>query len=164
MAFTPISPIAGLQSMTETSTTQKFPLGTIIQARDPTYGVGDFIYLQGVANTVVGSIVTYDTAGATALSTVGGNVPKPVAVAQSANVANQYGWYQIGGIAAAYKLATVSLAAGVAVAVKTVGRISKTGSGKEILGAYVYAVASATTGRTSVYLMISRPHKQGRIT
>lgn len=159
-----ITDLVGAQGLTETSTTKKHPLGTIVKAKDPTYGEGEFIYLQGVASTVAGSVVTYNTVGATALCTVGGNVSKPVAVAMSANVASQYGWYQISGVASGYKLATNSLAAGVAVGVKTVGRISATGSGKEILGATVYAAASATTGRTSVYVMIQRPHKQGRIT
>ncbi len=34
---------------------------------DPTYGNAEFIYLTGVANTAVGSWVTYDVDGASAL-------------------------------------------------------------------------------------------------
>ena len=44
------------------------------------------------------------------------------------------------------------------------GLIAGTGSGKEIQGAVVAAVASATAGRTTVRVMISRPKKQGRVT
>lgn len=83
------------QAIDETSTTQKFPLGTIVQASHATNGNAEFIYLTGVASTAAGSWVTYDTTGASALlvaSAVG-----PVAIAMSANVASQYGWYMIHG-------------------------------------------------------------------
>ncbi len=84
--------------MTTTSTTQNHALGKVVRAKDDTYGLGEFIYLTGVASTVVGSVVTYNSlTGATALAPVGTNKPQPIAVAMSANVASQYGWYQIGG-------------------------------------------------------------------
>jgi hypothetical protein len=85
----------GMQGIADTSTTQNHPLGTIVRATDPTYGAAEFIYLTGVASTAVGSWVTYDVDGASALlvaSAVG-----PVAIAMSANVASQYGWYMIHG-------------------------------------------------------------------
>jgi len=157
--------LAGCQPIANTDATQKHPLGTIVRAVDPTYGEGEFIYLLGVASTVVGSIVTYDpTTYLTTLSAVGGNIPRAVAVAMSANVASQYGWYQISGQAVCAKTCTISLAAGAAVGVLTTGLIAGTGSGKEISGACVAAVASATAGRTTVKVMIQRPHKQGRVT
>lgn len=88
------------QAINETSTTQKHPLGTIVRAKDPTYGSGEFIYLKGIGSTVVGSWVTYNvTPGTTAL--LAPNAIGPVAVAMSANVASQYGWYQISGDALA---------------------------------------------------------------
>lgn len=157
--------LPGAQPVANTSTTQAHVLGTIITATDPTYGAGEFIYLLGVASTAVGSIVTYDpTTYLTTLSAVGGNIPRPIAVAMSANVASQYGWYQISGVAVCAKTCTISLAAGAAVAVLTTGLIAGTGSGKEIQGAAVAAVASATAGRTTVKVMIQRPTKQGRVT
>lgn len=160
-----VSSLAGAQPVANTSTTAAHALGTIIRAADPTYGEGEFIYLLGVASTVVGSIVTYDpTTYLTTLSAVGGNIPRAVAVSMSANVASQYGWYQISGQAVCAKTCTISLAAGAAVGVLTAGLIAGTGSGKEIQGACVAAVASATAGRTTVKVMIARPHKQGRIT
>lgn len=160
-----VSSLAGAQPIENTETTAKHALGTIVRANDPTYGEGEFIYLLGVASTTVGSIVTYDASTyQTVLSAVGGNIPRPVAVAMSANVAGQYGWYQISGQAVCAKTCTVSLAAGAAVGVLTTGLIAGTGSGKEIQGAAVAAVASATAGRTTVKVMINRPNKQGRIT
>jgi hypothetical protein len=157
--------LAGAQPIATTSTTKNHNLGTIVRASDPTYGQGEFIYLLGVASTVVGSVVTYDPSTyLTTLSAVGGNIPRPVAIAMSANVASQYGWYQISGVAVVAKTCTVSLAAGAAVGVLTTGLIAGTGSGKEISGAAVAAVASAKAGRTTVSVMVNRPHKQGRVT
>ena len=157
--------LPGAQPLANTSTTQAHVLGTIVRASSATYGEGEFIYLLGIASTTVGSVVTYDPITyLTTLSAVGGNIPRPIAVSMSANVASQYGWYQISGVAVCAKTCTVSLAAGAAVAVLTTGLIAGTGSGKEIQGAAVAAVASATAGRTTVKVMISRPAKQGRIT
>lgn len=165
MAYRVTNGLLGAQKLADTSTTRLHPLGTIVRAYDPTYGEGEFIYLLGVANTAVGSIVTYNaTTWQTALAPVGTNKAQPVAVAMSANVASQYGWYQISGIAVVKKTCTVSLAANAAVGVLTVGLIAGTGSGKEVQGALVAAVASATAGRTTVQVVLNRPHMQGRVT
>jgi len=164
MAYTISTPLIGAQPIAVTDTTQNHAVGTIVRGVDPTYGEAEFIYLKGVASTAVGSIVTYNTSsGTTALAPVGTNKPQPVAVAMSANVASQYGWYQISGIAVVAKSATVSLAANVAIGVKTIGLVASTGSGKEVQGALVAAVASAATGRTTVQVVVNRPHMQGRV-
>lgn len=86
----------GYQQIADTSTTKQHPLGTIVRATDPTYGTGEFIYLLGVGSTAVGSWVVYspDNFG-TAL--LGADADGQVAIAMSANVASQYGWYQISG-------------------------------------------------------------------
>lgn len=154
----------GMQPIADTSTTQQHPIGTIVTAKDPTYGQGEFIYLLGVASTAVGSVVTYNTSsGTTALAAVGTNKPQPIAIAMSANVASQWGWYQISGIAVVKKTCTVSLAANAAVGVLTTGLIAGTGSGKEVQGALVAVVASATAGRTTVQVVVNRPRMQGRV-
>jgi hypothetical protein len=94
-----MNPIAGMQNIGDTSTTQNQVLGTVVQAKDvasTAYGAGDFIYLLGVASTVVGSFVTFNQDdNSTAL--LAANAIGPVAVAMSINVASQYGWYQISG-------------------------------------------------------------------
>lgn len=98
----------GLQPIATTSTTAAHPLGTIIQARDwgtNQNGAGEFIYLKGAASTVAGSWVTYNLDdGSTTLTAA--NAIGPVAIAMSANVANQYGWYQIQGKAVGKALAS----------------------------------------------------------
>lgn len=104
MAYTIRNALIGAQQIDETSTTQQHPLGSIVVADDPTYGSGEFIYLKGVASTVVGSWVTYaQDDNSTAL--LAANAIGPVAVAMSANVASQYGWYQISGKAVGKALA-----------------------------------------------------------
>lgn len=96
MAFKIVDSIAYDQDIDETATSEKVKLGTIVRAYDATYGYGEFIYLKGVASTVVGSFVTYNADDySTAL--LAANAKGPVAVAMSINVANQYGWYQIQG-------------------------------------------------------------------
>ena len=158
--------LVGHQPIADTSTTQIHPLGTIISAHDPVYGAGEFIYLKGVASTTVGSIVNYKgTTYQTALGYAGENVPSPVAIAMSANVANQFGWYQISGLAVAATACTVSFAAAAKVAVGSSSGLAVASlSGQEIQGAMVSAVASATAGRTTVTLVINRPSNQGRVT
>lgn len=96
MAFRNTDIVIGSQPIATTDTVQNHPLGTVIRATDPVYGAGEFIYLKGVASTAVGSWVTYNLDdGSTTL--LAANAIGPVAVAMSANVANQYGWYQIQG-------------------------------------------------------------------
>src|SRR3990172_769087 len=125
-----VSTLAGAQPIANTETTQKHPLGTIVRGWDATYGEGEFIYLLGVASTAVGSAVTFDPITyLTTLSAVGGNIPRPIAIAMSANVASQYGWYQISGVAVCKKTCTVSLAAGAAVGVLSPGLFAGAGSG-----------------------------------
>lgn len=153
---------AAAQPIASTSTTALHPLGTVVTGTSGTYGGGEFIYLLGVASTAVGSLVSYETAGwQTALCPVGNNVPRPVAVAMSANGAAAYGWYQIAGRALAKKTSGLALAAAAAVGVKTTGLIATTGTGKEIEGAITVAVSTTST---SVQLVLNRPRMQGRVT
>jgi hypothetical protein len=155
----------GSQPIADTSATAQHKLGTIVRAFDPTYGEGEFVYLLGVASTVVGSPVSWDPlTHQTALCPVGNNIARPVAFAMSANLAAGYGWYQISGKCIASKGATICCVAGAGVGVKTIGFISKTGTGTELQGALCAATASAKTGVITVLLAINRPHMQGRVT
>lgn len=165
MAYSSIESFVVAQKIADISTVKKHDLGTIVRAVDPTYGVGEFIYLLGVASTVTGSVVTYHPATyQTELCPVGNNLAKPIAVAMGANVASSYGWYQISGLAVALKSASICCVAGAGIAVKTIGQISKSGSAKEIQGGVTATTASAKTGVTSVLISIQRPTMQGRIT
>lgn len=100
MAFTQIEPQVGYQPITVTDTVQRHVQGTKARASDPVYGVGEFIYLKGVASTTVGRAVFYNmNGGTTTLAAPGSN--GQLAIAMSANIDNQWGWYQISGCAAA---------------------------------------------------------------
>lgn len=103
MAFTIADSYLGYPKIASTSTAPWTgggsaipPLGTIVTAVDPTYGAGQFIFLKGVASTAVGSWVTFNDDDYTT-TLLAANAIGPVAVAMSANVASQYGWYQIQG-------------------------------------------------------------------
>lgn len=152
------------QPIADTSTTKKHALGTIVRAKDPAYGSGEFIYLAGVASTVVGSLVTYDqNLATTALAPATGGIG-PVAVAMSANVASQYGWYQIGGAAAVKAPNAMAPGANVFMLAATPGSVDDTAvAGEQVLN----AVVSTTTGTPSAGLaivQINRPFLQGQIT
>lgn len=148
------------QPIADTSTTRKHPLGTIVRAKDSTYGEGEFIYLLGVGSTVVGSLVTYNaTTYQTALSPTNATTDSvPVAVAMSANVASQYGWYQIGGLAVVKKTA-VAVSPQVALFLSgTAGRVYVTASsGKGIVGMRSANLASVTSTTSTVVAAINRP-------
>lgn len=102
MAYVFETPHLGMQPIATTILTaataqpRAWKYGDIVRATDPTYGTGEFIYLKGVASTAIGSWVTYNADDySTAL--LAANAIGPVAVAMSANVASQSGWYQISG-------------------------------------------------------------------
>lgn len=167
MAYKIVSP-AGAQPIANTETTQKHPLGMIVEGYDDTYGWGEFIYLLGVASTVVGSLVKYNaTTYQTALLSVtnGKNKGVPVGVAMSANVASQYGWYHIGGNAV-MKKTSVAVTPQVPIFISaTDGRIKVLASaGQQILGAQTANLTTIVTTTSTVVVTINRPHTQGQIT
>lgn len=104
-AYKPISPTIGMQGLYDVSSVQNHALGTRVQGFDPDYGVGEFIYLKGVASTAEGSFVTFNQDdGTTAL--LAANAIGPVAVALAAvDAATKFGWYQIYGKAVGKVLA-----------------------------------------------------------
>lgn len=175
--WVPTNARIGMQPVTTSSTTQLHSLGTVMKAYDNTtsgQGEGEFIYLLGVANTVVGSLVTYSKSTfQTSIAINTANQAAPVAVSMSANVAAAYGWYQIGGNAVIKKTAVViSASKPVYLASSTVtgnGRIFRTASvtalaGRQILGARSANLASVTTTTSTVMVTIDRPNLQGQIT
>lgn len=97
------SPIVGLPVITDHSTTAGATLGAVVQAVDRganANGQGEFIYLKGVAGTVAGSVVLYNEDDYST-SLLAANDIGQVAIAMSACVAGEYGWYQRRGKAVA---------------------------------------------------------------
>jgi len=159
MAYVTTDTVAGTQGIADTSTTQKHPLGTIVRAKDPTYGEGEFIYLQGIGSTIVGSIVEYNTSFVSALETTNVALSRPNAVAMSINIASQYGWYQISGLSLMAKNTGTSLVADAGVRASA-GFAVAIATGAVINGAAIATVSSAISGTapTTVQVMIDRPH------
>ena len=171
MTWRIISPTPGLQKLTDGSSTQNHPLCTIVRATDDAtsgQGTAEFIYLLGVASTVTGSLVKYNaTTGQTALLSVtnGKNKGVPVAVAMRANVAGQYGWYQISGLAV-IKKTSVAVTPQVPIFISaTDGRLKVLASaGQQILGAQTANLTTVVTTTSTVVVAINRPISQGQIT
>lgn len=122
------------------------PLGTVVEAYDGIQGMGEFIYLLGVASTVVGSLVTYDHTYQTALDAATANASFPKAFAMAPILAGQYGWYQISGVAVASNNATA--AAGNAFA-KAGGQVGSAAvAGTQILSARISTANGSTFTKT----------------
>lgn len=86
---------AAVGSIGDVDTAARNPIGMRVQGVDATGNTAEFIYLKGVASTIVGSVVTFDQAGVTTL--IVADASGPVAVALALTVVNTFGWYGIQG-------------------------------------------------------------------
>ena len=98
--YAPISPVAGVQPFNdwfEPDATPRHPLGTVVDAVDPFWGFGRFIYLKSNAAILKGSVVVWDELDLAVL------VPNvvlqgfPLAVATNDAPSGDYFWAQIEG-------------------------------------------------------------------
>lgn len=160
MAYTIEDSRLGFQPIALTSTVQNHPEGMIIRADDSTLGGGEFIYLKGAANTVVGMVVTYDPVNhTTTLSPNTGLLGQPVAVAMSANVASQWGWYQINGAAVIKKTAVKVNPAVPLFQSATIGRLMPTvATGKRIMNTVSVNAATVLSATSTITAFIQRPY------
>lgn len=133
-------------------------IGKIVRAWDPTYGEGEFIYLTGLANTAAGDVVIYDEKANTTTRGVAGS-RGPVAVAMSANVANQLGWYQISG--SAIVNAPAVLANALAYWTATPGQIDDAVVAGDKIDGMVYKTASGTPAAGFAVAQLDRPSANG---
>lgn len=88
------------QEIDATSTTQNLPLGTEVIAKDVStdnLGQGRFVYAKGVASTAIGSVCALVNNGESSVLATANGKYRLVGTAMSANIADQYGWYQING-------------------------------------------------------------------
>jgi hypothetical protein len=133
------------EKLTSTSTTKDFALGTRVDVAGNTY-----IYLEGVASTAQYDWVTYNESYATARLVP--NAVGPVAIAQAAIVASNYGWYLISGVGTG---STQTVAADKAVYAVTAGKVDDAA----VTGDLVLGAASQTTdaGGTTATFSIAYP-------
>ena len=149
--------IIGAQPINQTSTNKNHVVGTICRATDQTYGEGEFIYLPGVASTVAGSAVVYDDKAGTTTLTVAAS-KGPVAIAMSANVASQYGWYQISGAAVVSSASATS--GSMAGTSATAGTLGNTTTGQQVSGMR-YSSAQDAPGTGFTVVQMSHPSANG---
>lgn len=148
----------GLQPITDTLTVRQHDLGTMCNGQDEVLGEGRFIYLRGVASTIVGSAVVFDTAFQTTLTLAASR--GSVAIAMSANVANQFGWYQILGTAI---VNANTVAANTAVQLTAVaGQLDDTTTATNYVDGAVWKSATGTPAANQAYAQINYPTAQGR--
>lgn len=163
LKFRILTPLAGAQPIAETSTTQNHPLGTVVTAEEygAGYGVGEFIYLKGVASTAKGDLVVFDQKAATTTRSVAASKGR-LAVAMSANVASQYGWYQISGEAVVNTTAAGTGAANANLIVTaTAGQATVAATGAACVVGAICKTAQDTPSAGYTQVQIDRPFVPG---
>lgn len=136
LAFKSKDAIIGAPDIALTDTNQRLPLGSTRTFLDPTYGEIKAIYLKGVASTAAGDLVSYDPKNLNTVRVVAAT-RGPMAVAMSANVALQFGWYAIQGLVPVNTTAAGTGAANSGIAVTaTAGQATVSGAaGQKVSGA-----------------------------
>lgn len=164
LQFQPIGTWIGAQPIHTTSTVQNHPLGTRVRARDVgtlNYGEVECIYLKGVASTAAGDMVIYDPVAGTTTRTVAAS-RGPVAIAMSANVASQYGWYQVYGAA---PLSSASAGTGAANAEvqtsATAGQATVSGTSAQKVDGAVCKAAQDTPSSGFTQVLLNYPTANG---
>jgi hypothetical protein len=140
----------GIPDLTTVDTTQQFPLGKKITARDvgsTAYGDAEFMYASGVTSTARGSVVVFSAARGTAL--VAADLIGQVGIALAAvDASTKFGWYQISGKGVAL-CDTVADAAQCLID-GTAGRIDDAASaGNQVIGMF-----TASTDDTNTCLVV----------
>jgi hypothetical protein len=150
------------------STTAAVPVGTIVRAKDPTLGEGEFIYLPTNASVAVGNLMAYRQ-GASVGAAVTVKVPSAanyggqVAVAMAAGQATSFGWFQISGTAPLLKSAVILSANKPVFISTTAGRIRAVlSAGRQVLG--IISGAAAVSATSTVVCTFNRPFMQGNAT
>lgn len=153
------------------STTAVVPVGTIVRAKDPTLGEGEFIMLPTTASVTLGNLVSYrgvspSSSGtyAAVRSPSGTGSGADVAVAMATGQAACFAWFQISGTAPVLKTAVIISANKAAYLSATAGRVKQIAStGRGVLGMVLLGkgntAGSAVSGAVStVYATFNRPH------
>ena len=130
-------------------TTQRMQLGTVIQAVDPYWGYGEFMYIKSNDAIIKGSLVivgTFPTFLGTLLPSTA-SLGAPFGVAMAPMASGTYGWIQISGCAVYKTSATV--AADAAVGIGTAGMIGAYSTLKGMVNVHNLKAATATTTVTA---------------
>jgi hypothetical protein len=143
--FASISPFAGTQPFNDwfaPDTTQRLPLGTAVDAVDPFWGQGRFMYVKSADAILKGSVVMWDETFNAALLTSAVTQGFPWAVAMAPMASGTYGWVQTAG-RAVYKTNATVAADGV-LAIAAAGILGATATGKQVIGVRNRIAATGT--------------------
>ncbi len=105
----PVTPLLGVQPITEVSTTQQHPFGTRIRAVDrasTNYGEGEFVYVKGCTSGAVGSVVLLAPDDWTVSLATANDKGKLGVLVSALSASTSYGWAQVYGKGAAKVLAS----------------------------------------------------------
>lgn len=150
--FSPDS-IAGLQPLNDwfaPDTTQRHALGLIVEAVDPYWGTGEFVYVKSNDAIVKGSVCVWNSTYQAVLCPNTANQGFPVGVAIAPMASGTYGWLQLSG-RAVYKTGS-TVAADTAIGLTAAGVLGTLAAGKQILNCRNVTAATGTvtgTGTTT---------------
>lgn len=137
------------------STTQQEKLGRIVQAEDPYWGYGEFIYGKAAAALNVGNLCVMQAASVGATGAIAfdktpntANLGQAQFVAITEMASGSFGWFMKSGMTPVKSTATVAAAA--AVGLTGAGTIGANTAGKQILGYTQLASQTATFAKSNV--------------
>lgn len=143
--FAPLTPYAGTQPFNDwftPDTTQRMPLGTLITAVDPFWGLGEFIYVKSNDSLIKGSVTMWDELYQGVLVPNTANQNFPVGCAMNTFSTGKYGWLQVSGYMVYKTNATV--AADAALGITAAGVLGAFAAGKQIVNLRNRKAATAT--------------------
>lgn len=148
--YVPIHPVLGSGPVNELwtpSATARWPVGMVLDAHDPYFGYGRFVYCKAGAADMPGRLVTLTTeAFVTADVADTANLGYPFLVARQIMTQDYYGWYQIEGMCPVQTGASV--AAGVVAGIGGAGVAGAVSNGKQLLGVKVLRASTFTLTKT----------------
>ena len=114
-------------------------------------GNDEYVFLQGVASTVVGSavVVEYDYT-TTLLTRDEGQYPRKIAVAMGITVASKFGWYQVKGIGSVWAAASCAAERQLYTDTSTTGGVDGTSASEHAIhGLILTAACGASAAATA---------------
>jgi hypothetical protein len=149
--FSPIHPVAGLQPFGvwfEPDSTQRHPLGMVIDAVDPYWGIGRFMYVTSTTTLGKGNLCMWTEGYVAAALPSTANQGFPFGVLAAPMVSGEFGWLQLVGFSPLS--ASASVAADVAAGIGTAGNVGANSAGKQLLGYRNRLASTATKVLTNV--------------
>lgn len=143
--FTPINGYLGVQPFNDwfaPDTVQRLPLGVELEAVDPFWGHGVFLYVKSNDAILKGSVCVWDETMQATLVANTANLGFALGVAMAPMAAGTYGWLQVAGRAVYKTNATV--AADAAIGIAAAGILGTNAAGKQVLGCRNRVAATGT--------------------